>query len=225
MDLRGLRELTQRQCDVLSRRQLIAHGVTGNDIARLVRQRRLARIGNGIFVTHTGPLTRAQQEWSALLRYEPAALTGVSALAAWKVRAPWIQGRDPRVHLVVDGSRHPDQIAGAVLTRSHHFSRIARTELSPPRVELETAALDAASCAVDDSQRVAILSDVCQQRRTTVPRLVDALGLLPRLRHREFISELLLDVAEGAYSVLEHRYLRDVERAHGIPRPRRQVGS
>ena len=35
--------------------------------------------------------------------------------------------------------------------------------------------------------------------------------------------EVLADVAEGAESPLERRYLRDVERAHGLPRGERQV--
>lgn len=44
----------------------------------------------------------------------------------------------------------------------------------------------------------------------------------PRLKHRRFLLEVLEDVATGAYSVLEHRYLTRVERPHGLPTARRQ---
>lgn len=45
-----------------------------------------------------------------------------------------------------------------------------------------------------------------------------------RGRHtcRTLLTELLTDVGEGAESPLELRYLRDVERRHGLPRGRRQ---
>lgn len=46
---------------------------------------------------------------------------------------------------------------------------------------------------------------------------------LPRLRQRALLREVLADVASGTRSVLEQRYLRDVERAHGLPTGERQL--
>ncbi len=43
------------------------------------------------------------------------------------------------------------------------------------------------------------------------------------LRWRAAVLESLMDVEQGVRSNLEHRYIRDVERAHGLPRARRQV--
>ena len=37
------------------------------------------------------------------------------------------------------------------------------------------------------------------------------------------LAAVVADVATGAYSLLEVRYLRDAERAHGLPRSHRQV--
>jgi hypothetical protein len=54
-------------------------------------------------------------------------------------------------------------------------------------------------------------------------RLSCALERLGNLKGRASLVGVLRDVAEGAYSVLERRYLRDVERAHGLPAGRRQV--
>ena len=62
-----------------------------------------------------------------------------------------------------------------------------------------------------------VLADACQQRRTTAARLAATLTSMSRLRHRALLLEILGEVASGAYSVLERRYLRDVERAHGLP--------
>jgi very-short-patch-repair endonuclease len=43
-----------------------------------------------------------------------------------------------------------------------------------------------------------------------------------RQRHRGLIESILSDVADGAESPLELRYLKDVERAHQLPGGRRQ---
>ena len=45
----------------------------------------------------------------------------------------------------------------------------------------------------------------------------------PPSSRRDWIERVLQDIAEGACSVLEHGYLNQVERAHGLGRARRQV--
>lgn len=45
----------------------------------------------------------------------------------------------------------------------------------------------------------------------------------PRLRRRAWLAAVLSDVANGTCSVLEHAYLTEVERPHGLPRGLRQV--
>jgi len=45
----------------------------------------------------------------------------------------------------------------------------------------------------------------------------------PKTRWRAEIREALEDVASGVHSPLERRYLRDVERAHGLPTADRQA--
>ena len=44
-----------------------------------------------------------------------------------------------------------------------------------------------------------------------------------KLRWRADLHELIVAAAGGDHSVLEFRYHRDVERAHGLPEPARQV--
>lgn len=66
-DKRKLDFLSVVQHGVYSRRQLLAAGVTDNDIERMVRRRLFARVRPGIYVDHTGPLTQIQREWAAVL--------------------------------------------------------------------------------------------------------------------------------------------------------------
>ncbi|WP_067434945.1 hypothetical protein [Nocardioides jensenii] len=102
------------------------------------------------------------------------------------------------------------------------FDGVALMHLSPPRIRVEHAVLDVASQAPDDAGAVSVLSDAVQSRRTTPDRLLDALKRRPRLARRQLLLRLLVDVSSGAFSALEHRYLRDVERRHGLPTASRQ---
>ena len=61
-----------------------------------------------------------------------------------------------------------------------------------------------------------------QRRRTTPVRLRRALESRERTPHRLLLQALLAEVAAGAESPIEVLYLRDVERAHGLPDGRRQ---
>jgi hypothetical protein len=51
----------------------------------------------------------------------------------------------------------------------------------------------------------------------------EAAGRRRRFRHRGLLLDLLADGDLGSESALEHRYHRDVERRHGLPRGRQQV--
>jgi hypothetical protein len=48
------------------------------------------------------------------------------------------------------------------------------------------------------------------------------LDTIDRIPRRELIEDVLTDIADGAYSALERRYLGDVEQAHALPRAARQ---
>jgi hypothetical protein len=53
--------------------------------------------------------------------------------------------------------------------------------------------------------------------------LLAELDSLPELPGRRILRRILGEAAEGVQSFLEQAYLRRVERAHGLPRARRQV--
>ncbi|KQY56718.1 hypothetical protein [Nocardioides sp. Root140] len=235
--------LVQVQSGVISRRQVIARGGTDNDLTRMVRRRDWFRVLDGVYVNHNGPLSWEQCAWVAVLYHWPAALAGESALIAHGLRVPrflarvppgapgvpapggssgqpWPQG--PPIEVAVDATRSPDRKPGIRLHRIVGFEDAALMAKSPPRVRVEHAVLDVAARAPDETGAVAVLSDSVQSRRTTPGRLLDALEGRPRLRHRKFLRRLLADIATGAWSVLEHRYLVEVERRHRLPTAKRQ---
>jgi hypothetical protein len=61
------------------------------------------------------------------------------------------------------------------------------------------------------------------RRRTTAERIRKALDSRKKMRWRREIVLALGDAEDGALSVLEHRYVRRVERPHGLPAAHRQA--
>jgi hypothetical protein len=130
------------------------------------------------------------------------------------------------IHVVVDHAVRISDTVGVAVTRRQDLTGLVHPVKRPPSVRLEDAALHEAAARTRVSDGLAILADVCQQRATTEARLRQTLTELPRLRNRRVWAAVLDDVASGANSLLEVRYLRDVERAHGLPTPnRQQVGT
>ena len=91
-DPRITRGLGWLQDGIYSRAQLLELGAAPHDIKRMLRRRELAAARPGVYADHTGPLTRKQTEWVAVLSAAPAALTHESALAA--CRTPVIHSRE-----------------------------------------------------------------------------------------------------------------------------------
>ncbi|MGN6576055.1 MAG: hypothetical protein ACTHKG_10215 [Nocardioides sp.] len=212
--------LLQDQGGVISRRQVLSCGGDDNLIERRLRRREWARVHPGVFVDHTGPLTWHQRAWAAVLYYWPAALSHQSALDLHTGRAPG----DPTspIHVAIDARRRQVERDGVSLHRVTALDERIQPSRLPPRVHFDEAVLQVASDAADEAAAVAVLADACQSRRTTAARLAASLGRRTRLPRRHFLAGVLVDVATGAYSILEHRYLTRVERPHGLPRGVRQ---
>ena len=232
VDTQAVTRLLEAQDGVVSRRQLRSLDTDDHDVARMVRQRQWVAVHPGVYVSHTGPPTASQREWAAVLLHAPAALTGYSALRRYGVRT----GRDHTSRTTPDEVPGPARISVAVarhrrvltrpgveVVRMGRFATDVLDNLSPPRVRLEMVLLDLASSAADDAAAVAVLADGVGSHRTTADRLLAALDLRSRLPRRAFLAAVLTDVGGGLHSVLERRYLHDVERAHGLPSARRQV--
>jgi hypothetical protein len=207
------------QDGVVSRRQLRRFGATDKDIERLVRRRELTRVHRGVFVDHTGALTRQQREWVAVLAAWPAALARESALPDPPTRI---------VHIAVHRGRTVSVPAWVIVHHCAHLDRRAHTRASPPRMTLEHAVIDVMADRLSDDDLPAafrVLTEAAHTRRTDAAAILRALDVRRRVAHRATIRGLLTDLRDGACSVLERGYLHRVERAHGLPPGQRQCRS
>ncbi|ALG85252.1 type IV toxin-antitoxin system AbiEi family antitoxin domain-containing protein [Gordonia phthalatica] len=219
--LEQLAELLRKQDGVVARRQVIDCGLDASFMRNRVRSGRWVPVHKGVCVTHTGELTRRQREWAAVLAVAPAALSHESAIVAAGGAGFGLETRP--IQVVVPADRNLVRPSGIGLHYSRFFDDRVMANARPPRVRLEHAVLDVAGEAVSDFDAVALLAGVVQARLTTPERLLDALAARSRTGRRAFLESVLVDVRDGACSVLEHRYLTEVERAHGLPRGARQT--
>lgn len=217
LDLDELRHLLTRvQEGVVSRRQIHELGGDDNDIERMLRRRELTAVHPGVYVNHTGRLTREQAEWAAVLALWPAALAEESALPAHRVDA---------VIVAVDAERRCKAPPRVVLRHTTDFAARVVARAAPPRISLEHATIDVMSRKIgagDVAGAYSTLAEVCHSRRTDPDRIASTLAQRGRVRGRAMIAGMLTDLRDGACSVLERGYLHHVERAHGLPRGSRQ---
>ncbi len=195
---------------------------TRHDIARMLRRNVWARAHDGVYVNHTGRLTWDQRAWAALLSAWPAALDASSALRSHGLTGSLRPPDGADIEVAVHESRRVTPPKGVRVRRIADYDAIVQAHLSPPRVRVERAVLVVASSARTDGAAVAVVADACQSGVTTPARLAKRMDKLGRLRRRNLLAEILLDVSHGAFSALERRYLDQVERAHGLPRGVRQ---
>ena len=221
LDETALARLLKEQDGVVSHSQLASVGASRADVRRLLRSRRLVPVHPGVYVDHTGRPTRRQRQWAAVLLYAPAALHRESALDAHGMtRDRSTLGET--IHLVVGAHRRLTPVPGVVIERVADVADRVQQNRRPPRASFDYALLKSAS-SLDEASAVALMSDAVHQGLTTSPRLLAELETLPRLPRRAVLGEILRDVAAGSRSVLERRYLHEVERAHGLPIGSRQL--
>lgn len=219
---RAVTELLSSQSGVVSRRQLLDLGLKPHDVRRLLRNHALTRLFPGVFVNHTGEPTWIQRAWGAVLYAWPAALAGASAIRMIERTRLSDTAPEPVV-VAIARKRTVKELPGVTIVRQSRLEQHSQWNASPPRMRYEEAVLDTALDARDEVDRVAALARACASRRTTAGRLGTALDERARVAGRAFIAGVLRDIADGTHSVLEHGYLTNVERPHGLPSIRRQL--
>ena len=147
-----------------------------------------------------------------------AALAGRTSLTLHRV----VDAAPHRIKLDIPERRRVRAQPGLTLTARRDLAAKVQPAPWPPRLRVEEAMLDVADSLDQGAQVMALVLAAVQRRRTTPDRLRVALARRPRHRWRRQINEVIVESAEGAQSMLERRYLRDVERAHGLPRGQRQ---
>lgn len=214
-----LDEVVRAQHGVCSTAQALAAGLTEDAIRWRVSTGRWRRLGRGIYRAQTGELDWIGRAHAALLRGgEGAALALTSAEFVHGVSndAPAV------LTLWVPAGREVRRLPGTRLRARSDYAVVRRRGLcvtSATRTVLDLAEAP----GVGWRGAVATASRWVQRRRVTSAELVAALAAAPRHRHRRHLELALGVVADGAESLLEVGFVRNVVRAHGLPAPRLQV--
>lgn len=213
-------ELIHFQRGVLSRAQALESGVGAGTVIARLRGGRWQRLHRGVYATFTGEPGREAALWAALQRVGPeAVLSHHTAAELSKLTSRQSQ----LIHVTVPRHVHLRAIPGIALHRSSRIDEARHPSLSPPRTRIEETTLDLAGTTTDLDDALAWLARACGARLTTPNLLRAALGQRARIRWRRELTIALDDIADGAHSVLELRYVRRVERAHRLPRAQRQA--
>ncbi len=195
-------------------------GISPVRMRSLVRTGRWQQLHFGVYATFTGELPRGALMWAAVLRTGPRSV--LSHETAAEVSG-LLDRPSQLLHVTVPESQHSRPIAGMVIHRSSRVLEARDPGLLPPRTLVEETVLDLAQAAASFDDVVALLARSCQRGLTTPFLLSESLQMRAKTRWRAEIGLALRDVADGVHSVLEYRYLRDVERAHGLPTAKRQA--
>jgi hypothetical protein len=217
------RQLVRDQEGVLGIAQASDAGASIETMKNQLRRGRWQRLQRGVYATFTGSPTRRADLWAALLRAGPdAILSHQSAAELYGL----LNERSPAIYVAVPHGSNPvrhGKIPGVTVHRSRSIARSRHPVLTPPRTRVEDTVLDLIECARSFDEAYDWICRAVGRRRTTTERIREAMDARPRVRWRRDIELALGDTGEGALSLLELRYVRGVERPHGLPAAKRQA--
>jgi predicted transcriptional regulator of viral defense system len=211
--------IAQSQSGAVSRRQLLDAGLTAKLISARLKRRRWQQLYRGVYAVFTGPVPRETCLWAALLRAGPGAV--LSHLTAAELHG-LIDFPGESIYVTVPSTRRVT-MRGVVVRMSGRIAEATHPGREPPRTTVEETVFDLIELAQTIDDACGWITRAVGRRLTTAERLIDTLKLRKKMRWRPALEDMLQAAADGIHSVLEYRYLRDVERAHGLPRSRHQV--
>lgn len=214
-----LRRQADEQRDLLTRSQCLAAGLTDSFIRHRLRCGRWRRVHAGVYLTAPGRndwLMRATA--SFLLAGDDAAFVRESAEYLWGLGS-----KEPRIiELAVPHAQQISSVPGARIVRRRGLERLIDDREYPWRTTIPVTVVDIATSGTED-HALATIARAVQRFSATVAQLRAEIGRRGRCRHGRLIQDVLADVENGAESAAEIRYIRDVERAHGLPTGERQA--
>jgi hypothetical protein len=215
-------ELLVVQGYALARRQSASCGIGPRAMRSKVNIGRWQRLQRGVYATFSGEPSRETVLWAALLRVGPDAVLSHHTAAE---RHGLIDEPSSIISITVPASRHPAQtkIPGVVIHRSDLILRTRHPAMLPPCTRVEDTVLDLIQTAETFDDAYAWICRAIGRRLTTANRIRLAMGERKKMRWRREVAVALGDADGGALSVLEYRYVRRVERPHGLPVARRQA--
>lgn len=215
-----LYELAQRQRGVLSCAQLLGLGLTKDLIASRRSQGNWQRLYRGVYAVFSGEVSREAALWAAVLYAgRGAAVSHQTAAELWGLA----DTPSSRIHVTVPSDRRVNKNPGLVLHLSARALDSVHPSGNPPRTRLEETVIDLWEAAGSLDNAVGWVTSAIGRRLSTQDKLRHAMEARKRVRRRSQLAELLSPDSAGIHSVLEYRYVRDVERPHRFPAGRRQA--
>lgn len=226
----GLRAKAVSHGGIVSRQQALDEGMSRSAIRARVTSLRWRQVHRGVYAIFTGPLDRRARLWAAVL------YAGGDAVLSHETAAELHdlldnrethrdQLREPLIHVTVPHERQVRSVPGLVVHRSRRVpaASLSFPEGELPRTGVEETILDLVAGMDSADDVCALVGRAFARSRTSKEFMRYALGQRERQKWRDDIDEFVTASAAGAHSVLEFRYDRDVEKAHGLPLSRHQV--
>jgi hypothetical protein len=215
-----LRNLARHQSGIVCRSQALKAGLSVGTIKFRVSSGRWQQVYPGVYATFTGASGRGGQLWAALLWAGPGAmLSHETAAELQRLTDNPVQ----TTHVTVPVQRRVRAIPGVSIHRSGRAIEAVQQDSNPPLTRVEETVLDLTQTAGNFDDVCGWVTRAFARELTDEERLRVAMRQRGRLRWRADLHELIAAAASGDHSVLEYRYERDVERAHGLPEPVRQA--
>jgi hypothetical protein len=215
-----LHAIAAAQHGMVSCAQIAEAGLTRGIAISRVKRGSWRRIHRGVYATFSGDLSREAALWAAVLYAGPGAmLSHQTAAELWKL----VDVQSSLIHVTVPGDRRVRRRAGLAIHLSSRASSVVHPSRNPPRTRLEETVLDLWDAARSLDEAVGWVTGALGRRLTTQSKLREAMQRRSRMRLRKHFAELLSPDAVGIHSVLEYRYVRYVERPHGLAGAKRQV--
>jgi hypothetical protein len=215
-----LRELAEFQRGVLTRGQVLSAGLTRDTILARLDRGSWQRLYPGVYAAFSGKPSREAVLWAAVLVAGPGAMLSHQTAAEMDALT---DTPSSLIHLTVPSERRVRTRAGLVLHYSARASQAVHPARTPPRTRVEETVIDLweASPRLDDA--ISWVTRSLGRRLTTQAKLRDAASGRAKVHRRALLVQLLSPDTAGLHSILEHRYVRDVERPHGLPNGTRQA--
>ena len=194
--------------------------MSADTIEGLLRTGRWQTLRRGVYLVFTGNPSRNANFWAALHRAgSDAVLSHQTAAELFKLT----DCRSSSIHVTISDKRRISTPVGVVIHHSNRLAYAVHPSLQPPRTRIEETVLDLVANATTFDAAFGLVSAACQRRLTTSARLAYAMNIRTKVRWRSELTEALGALGGGAQSVLEYRYVRRVERPHGLPTAVRQA--
>ena len=203
----------------MSRRQVLALGLTRWDIAAELRAGRWRQHHRQTICVHTGPLGDRARLWHAVIEAGTrSVLDGTGSLLA-----AGLKGFD--VELVRVSVPRGGKILwspGALVRQTRRLRPSDIAAAGIPRVRTPVAAVRAGLWAVSDRQAALLLTMTVQQGLATAEQVAKELLDVRRDKRRRFLERVVLDLLGGAQSLGELD-VAAICRRRELPVPDRQV--